>query len=57
VPHRRPEAGRIATVRHFALAAVYEIDDVIDLAGTRHWIRAVLRDVPRGERRIPLDTW
>ncbi|MGH3375736.1 MAG: acyl-CoA carboxylase subunit beta, partial [Actinoallomurus sp.] len=38
-------------------ATVYEIDDVIDPAETRHWIRTALRDAPRGERRIPLDTW
>ena len=38
-------------------ATVYEIDDVIDPADTRRWIRTALRDVPRGERRIPLDTW
>ncbi|MCW2860856.1 MAG: carboxyl transferase, partial [Actinoallomurus sp.] len=38
-------------------ATVYEIDDVIDPADTRHWIVTALRDVPRRERRIPLDTW
>jgi acetyl-CoA carboxylase carboxyltransferase component len=38
-------------------ATVYEIDDVIDPAATRHWIRTALRDAPRRERRIPLDTW
>jgi acetyl-CoA carboxylase carboxyltransferase component len=38
-------------------ATVYEIDDVIDPADTRHWITTALRDVPRRERRIPLDTW
>jgi acetyl-CoA carboxylase carboxyltransferase component len=38
-------------------ATVYEIDDVIDPAATRDWITTALRDVPRGERRIPLDTW
>ncbi|GAB2837065.1 hypothetical protein GCM10027176_46840 [Actinoallomurus bryophytorum] len=38
-------------------ATVYEIDDVIDPAATRHWITTALRDAPRGERRIPLDTW
>jgi acetyl-CoA carboxylase carboxyltransferase component len=38
-------------------ATVYEIDDVIDPAATRHWIATALRDAPRGERRIPLDTW
>ncbi|MDN3357633.1 carboxyl transferase domain-containing protein [Actinomadura sp. DC4] len=38
-------------------ATVYEIDDVIDPAATRQWIGTALRDAPRGERRIPLDTW
>jgi acetyl-CoA carboxylase carboxyltransferase component len=38
-------------------ATVYEIDDVIDPAETRRWIRTALRDAPRGERRAPLDTW
>jgi acetyl-CoA carboxylase carboxyltransferase component len=38
-------------------ATVHEIDDVIDPADTRHWIVTALRDVPRRERRIPLDTW
>jgi acetyl-CoA carboxylase carboxyltransferase component len=38
-------------------ATVYEIDDVIDPAETRRWIRTALRDAPRGERRFPLDTW
>ena len=38
-------------------ATVYEIDDVIDPAATRHWISTALRDAPRRERRIPLDTW
>ena len=38
-------------------ATVYEIDDVIDPAATRQWIRTALRDAPRRERRIPLDTW
>jgi acetyl-CoA carboxylase carboxyltransferase component len=38
-------------------ATVYEIDDVIDPATTRHWITTALRDAPRRERRIPLDTW
>jgi acetyl-CoA carboxylase carboxyltransferase component len=38
-------------------ATVYEIDDVIDPAATRHWITTALRDAPRRERRIPLDTW
>jgi acetyl-CoA carboxylase carboxyltransferase component len=38
-------------------ATVYEIDDVIDPAETRRWIHATLREAPRGERRIPLDTW
>jgi acetyl-CoA carboxylase carboxyltransferase component len=38
-------------------ATVYEIDDVIDPAATRHWIRTALRGAPRGEPRIPIDTW
>jgi acetyl-CoA carboxylase carboxyltransferase component len=38
-------------------ATVHEIDDVIDPAETRRWVRTALRDAPRGERRIPLDTW
>jgi acetyl-CoA carboxylase carboxyltransferase component len=38
-------------------ATVYEIDDVIDPAATRHWIRTALKDAPRRERRTPLDTW
>ncbi len=38
-------------------ATVYEIDDVIDPAETRRWITMALRDAPRGERRIPIDTW
>jgi acetyl-CoA carboxylase carboxyltransferase component len=37
-------------------ATVYELDDVIDPADTRRWIGQALR-APRGERRIPLDTW
>jgi acetyl-CoA carboxylase carboxyltransferase component len=40
-----------------SVATVHEIDDVIDPADTRHWIVTALRDVPRRERRIPLDTW
>lgn len=38
-------------------ATVYEIDDVIDPERTRHWIATAFRDVPRGPRRMPLDTW
>ncbi len=38
-------------------ATVYEIDDVIDPADTRRWITTAVRDAPRGDRRMPLDTW
>jgi acetyl-CoA carboxylase carboxyltransferase component len=38
-------------------ASVYEIDDVIDPAGTRRWISTAGGGAPRRERRIPLDTW
>jgi acetyl-CoA carboxylase carboxyltransferase component len=38
-------------------ASVYEIDDVIDPAGTRRWITTACAGAPRRERRIPLDTW
>ncbi len=39
-------------------ATVFELDDVIDPATTRHWITTALRDTPIGPRPTPyLDTW
>jgi acetyl-CoA carboxylase carboxyltransferase component len=50
-------AGAYERGKALSAATVYEIDDVIDPADTRRWIVTALRDAPRRERRMPLDTW
>jgi len=45
-----------------SIASVFEIDEVIDPADTRHWIMAGLRSVPapgprHGRKRPCIDAW